>query len=309
MDSVNIVLNRINTWSNPEVKPFKRIVGTRLTNLVVTVPLEIGVVAKNILLVPVYAGSTIFKGLTKVVALITNSQDVKKFEAKLPGFSDLLRSIAKIFAFTIGAALTATLGVLSPKANFAVHCGLGLITDLKLRKTLKDELQAIELKKMQIELDAKYEAEKIAKEIRAKEQEELNNLTHVYKEAKKIENEVKHSINDKVTPLVEKVIDETKQAVHQAVEEIKEIEEESKEFFQETESMLHDAEINLENEFELDEIYETADSTLSKVYSSTINNGKALVNGTIHTIAHPVQSTKNVINYATSFFVTQPKKV
>lgn len=331
MGPLNNILNRINTWSNPETNAFKKVIGTRVTNLLVSTPLEIAAIAQNILLTPVYAASTVFKGFTKVVALVTGSQAIKNFEAKLPGFTKLLNAIAGIVAYTIGAAFTATLGVLSPRANFAVHCGLGLVSNKKQNAAIA-ELEAIEFQKFQEELNAIQDAENFAQEIeRNQEQEELNELEDTYNEINTIENEIEETVTNNVSPLIEEVTSTIIQQENQKIEEAttiiqqgnQKIEEgttktakTSTEEFSESMEGVEDKELDFERDFEFVGEYEEYDSHLSKAFSALADNAKIVKNGTYYAanktynaVKHLPQSTKNAYNYVTSFLGGQKQKV
>lgn len=126
MGLVNSVLNRVDALNDLNVGFFKREIHSRATNLFITAPAELGEVAKNILLTPVNAASTVLKTLTKATVLLTGSATLKKFDEKLPGFNDLIQSISNVFAYAIGAFLSATVGVLFPNVNYKLQCSLGL---------------------------------------------------------------------------------------------------------------------------------------------------------------------------------------
>jgi len=135
MSPLNNMLNRINTWNTPEEGFIKKEIGARLANFFFTLPLEITAIAENILATGVYTASTALKSSMKVVTFLSGSEAIDKFEKKLPGFLDLLKSIARVVAYTfIGLPSTILFGVIiSPEANYQLHCkqGLAAVQDVK----------------------------------------------------------------------------------------------------------------------------------------------------------------------------------
>lgn len=292
MIPVNNILNRVQGWNdNQDASSFKKIAGSRATNLFLTAPTEVAAVAQNILLTPVVAASALLKIGAKIVSVISGSEAVKKFEEKLPGFTDLLRTVARIVAYSIGTVLTATLGVVAPTANFKVHCALGLAINKREEaiQAALNELKAEEAKKQAEEEAAKAAAEKAAEEQRAVELEVLNNLAVAYTVANEIEKEVQDEVLTSVAPLFEQaatvVAKET--AVVAAAVEQEEEEEVAPKF-----------------EIVLDEV-RAGVSVLSSAVSTVSNGAKAVASGTVNAITHPVETTKNVYNYVTGFFVAQ----
>lgn len=257
MGPVNNILNRINTWNDPEVGAFKRVIGARAANVFVTVPTELAAVAQNVLLAPVYTASTALKLSAKTVAYISGSETVKNFEAKLPGFTELLRTVARIVAYSIGTILTATVGVISPKANFNMHCALGLAID-KREEVVKITFE---------EIKANEAAEKI-EEQRVVELQELENLATAYTPADKIETEAAEdkALQDDFAELLTEVPVEENDVANTLIEEI---------------------------EYQPEEEIEVTESRGSKVYDF----GRNLVGGTYNMVAHPVNTFKNTVNY------------
>lgn len=129
MGPLNTTFNLVNSWNNAGI--FKREILSRTTNLVVALPTEIAAIGQNAIQSVVYTGSAVLKTAVRTLSSISGSEAIKNFEAKLPGFRDLLKAISRIVAYAFGSLLTATFGVIHPAANFRMHCNLGLIHKLK----------------------------------------------------------------------------------------------------------------------------------------------------------------------------------
>lgn len=154
MNAVNNVLNRIDAWS--DAGAIKKYAGRPLATLAVAVPAELTAIGQNVLKAPFQAAGLSVKTLiVRPLAYITGSESLKNLSDKLPGVKDLLNTISKIVRYTIGTFLTATLGVILPKANFSAHCALGLISNnrqeaaAKTEETRKAALEAIEAKRQE----------------------------------------------------------------------------------------------------------------------------------------------------------------
>lgn len=275
MGPVNNLQNRINTWNDAGIS-FKSVVGSRVLNLAATIPAELVAIAENIILTPIYAASTILKMGPQVVALVSGSKAVQRFADKIPGFTDLLRTIARIVAYSIGTFLTATFGVvISPKANFIAHCAMGLAINRKQEaiQAAHLEKEIAENKRSQEELASKLEAEKIALEIqRIKEQEAVDTLNHIEKQAKEA---IQEDIAPKL-PSQELAIDAA-----QAIEE--------------TEAEEEEYEYNYEDDYEdVLEEFQPESSLASRVLDTALGG-----------VLHPLEATKSVYNYASGLFSTQ----
>lgn len=281
MSPLNNILNRVDGLSHQD-SLLKSAFCSRATNLFITTPVEVLSVAQNVLLAPVQAASTILKFGAKTIAYISNSQAIRNFEAKLPGFTDLLRTIARVVAYTIGAALTATVGFVSPRANFAIHCAFGLATNNRKEAILA----AQELEK------AKEEQRDYEEILRVLEAEELNNLEIAFNAVNQAEQEIEDSVVEHVAPLF-----------HAAETEIAEIEARAQQEAKAASSLVGRAINGTVNTSKA--IVSSAYNTSATVVSSAYNNGKSLVSGTFNVVTHPVQTTKNVYNYVTGYFVAQ----
>lgn len=195
MGPLNTTFNLVNSWNNAGI--FKREILSRTTNIVVTLPTEVAAIGQNVLQSVIYAGSAVLKTAVRAVSYISGSETIKNFEAKLPGFRDLLKAISRIVAYAFGCLLTATFGVIYPPANFRMHSNLGLVHKLKdeikteesqqdlKNKTTEDVLvhneklinETIEKEIAEVDLaDSTALIEEILKEEEAQEEETLETL-------------------------------------------------------------------------------------------------------------------------------------
>jgi len=108
-----------------------RSLGSRFTTVIAGTPLEIIAIARNLIKLPFEAAQVVIKVPTKIISTCVDSPTLKEFDTSLPGPFALIKTAFKILGHVIGTFFTATLGLLSPKANFNLHVFLGLITDEK----------------------------------------------------------------------------------------------------------------------------------------------------------------------------------
>lgn len=172
MSPLTCMLNRFDSWNNHETCLFKKNVVARAANILVITPLEVAAVVENVFSTSVYVASTFLKSFLKTASLLTNSKGLKNFQAKLPGFTDVLRSIARVVAYTLGTALTLTIGILSPKTNFEMHCTMGLTINKQQEAALTamEEIEAAEEAKQ----NAQREMEKTEETEGLKQNESLS---------------------------------------------------------------------------------------------------------------------------------------
>lgn len=320
MGPINNILNRIDACNDQTARPIKNAICSRATNLFVSFPTEVAAVAQNILLTPFHAAGAVLKTGARIVNLVTGSQAVKNFEAKLPGFTDLLRTVTRIVAYAIGTALTLTLGVISPKANFNAHCALGLTINLRKEAVLAAlaEVQTEDVLKKEEEeeeLDAQPDADIATQDdLYAKEQEALDNLATAFKLAEQIETNVEESAEAAITAIkhvVEGTADSVKTSVEATIAAVEETIDEPKYDLEENKELTLKDEIDLDDEIDSEEdfIYkyegELSETVAGKVLASTVSTTKVLASNIYHVITNPEKSIKNAYNYATSFFVKQ----
>lgn len=328
MGPLNNILNRIDANNDQTARPIKNAVFSRATNLFVTFPTEVAAIAQNILLTPFHAAGAVLKTGVKVVSLATGSQAVKNFEAKLPGFTDLLRTVTRIVAYTIGAGLTLTLGVLSPKANFNAHCALGLAINQRREAVLAALADVLtdDIEKEEDVLDAQVDAQDteddsdvtIEDDLFAKEQEALDNLAAVFKLAEQIETNVEESTDAAITAIkhaVEETADAVKSSVAATIAAVEEkieecsIEENNDETILDEVALEEEIDLDGEIEEEEDFIYEYegefADTVAGQALASATNTAKDLASNTYSVITNPVDSAKSAYNYVASFFTKQ----
>jgi hypothetical protein len=259
MGQVNNVLNRIDAYNDLNVGFCKREIQSRATNLFVTAPLEFTEIIKNIFMTPVHAASTVLKTTVKATALVTGSISLKKFEEKLPGFNDLLRTISKVFAYTIGTFLSATVGVLFPNINYKLHCALGLATNPRLE-----------------EMHFQFEDNE---ELTLEEQELLNNLNLAFAMARQIEEEARQTMQataNRIKETCEAAAQTIKHAAETSSTAIKKAGEDVK-------PEPNAGEERKEYVIESIEKYETS---FGQVVNSAFDGGKNLLSKTLSTISN-----------------------
>lgn len=171
MGPLNLVMNKVDSWSQKvdemEVHQSwaKRHLLTRAVTVAAGVPLEITAVFQNIIATPVYAVGVVCKLATKTLRVCSSAEFLKKVDDALPSLADLARTVLRIIAYAVGTVFTATLGYLSPSANFRLHCSvpfLDLASNVRENK-LKSEWQ----QKIEAEKQKRAEEEAQAEEILA----------------------------------------------------------------------------------------------------------------------------------------------
>lgn len=142
--TVNNMVNLARDWSqkiHPETnKPqglLKRLVAPRaaMTGAAVC---DIGQVAKNMLQGTIQIPGVAAKWVIKPFSWISGSEAVKKFESRFPGLSDLLKTVARIVAFAIGAGVAGTVGIVYPRAGIKLHDAMGLSYDKRAAAILEE---------------------------------------------------------------------------------------------------------------------------------------------------------------------------
>ena len=168
MVPVNELLNRGNDWNTSQSKnAFVRFVAPRVANLTLVAPLEAVAVAQNILIVPVQSVGIVLNVGAKVIYAISGSKAVKNFQENMPNLTDLVRTIARIVTYAVGSVLTATIGVLSPYANFRVQCALGHAINRR-QEAIKVALLEAEIAKLAEEAAKKAAEKQVEKKVEKK---------------------------------------------------------------------------------------------------------------------------------------------
>lgn len=171
MSPLNQVMNRVDSWGQkvdeigiPQSWA-KRHLLTRAITFAAGVPVELTAALQNIIATPVYAAGVVGKLATKTLRVCSSSEFLKNLDEVLPGPAQLVRTVLRVVAYAIGAIFTGTLGVLSPSANFRLHCSVpfvDLTTNVREAK-LKSEWQ----QKIEAEKQKRAEEEAQAEEILA----------------------------------------------------------------------------------------------------------------------------------------------
>jgi hypothetical protein len=157
MGPLNNCMNRINGWSQP-INPTtgqpqgfaRRHIATRVATAC-CFPQEIAAIVQNALLSVVQAPCAVLKlGVGTAACIFKSSDLLQKLNNKLPySLTDFMRTVARVIGYAIGAFSTITLGALiSPSANFRLHCALGLVSNQR-EAALKALLEKQELKKQE----------------------------------------------------------------------------------------------------------------------------------------------------------------
>lgn len=304
MIPVNELLNRINDWQLTDQNAFKRHVSSRITNLCATAPIEAIAIAQNIIIAPFQAAGIVLNAGTRVISVISSSQAIKDLQDSLPNLKDLMGTIVKIVGYAIGTVFTATLGVISPSANFKVQCAFGLAIDLR-DEAIKIALEEEEKEKSNQLAAAQREIERIAEENLAA-QNELNNLAVVYEIANK-ENEE----NDNLEAASQMFVNAEVAAA--ASEERTPVQTPSVEIEQEEiieNETIRDLEETNEVEDEAEDDYmvfeHNEDTALTRFVQGTLNAGSTVAsngyNAAKYVVGGAVDTSKRVFNYVSSFF-------
>lgn len=169
MGPLHNVLNRVHAW-NEQGYTFKSVICSRAANLCVATPLSALAVAQNIFATPFTAVGTAAKMVVKPVAWISGSKALHRLANQLPGITDLLLKIANIVRYVLSAAANATLGVLSPTANFRAQCALETTYD---KKAAIQAIQELARRAAEIEFAAAAKAAKQAAEEARKTEEQV----------------------------------------------------------------------------------------------------------------------------------------
>jgi hypothetical protein len=332
MDPVNNILNYTNALNTDRNAGFfKKQIAPRVINLVVGTPTEVVAIGEKILLAPFQAAGAVLQLAVKPISWLSGSQAIKNFENKLPNFTNLLKTIARIVAYTIGTALTATVGFLAPHANFRAHCALGLAYDkqayadfkrsqLMLQAQLNEQTIAKEAAQA-VELAAKAAEEKA----RAEEQEILNHLAPLYTLADELAIEKEESIIEKEESIIEDMhymFDETAvQAKEIKIEELDEAVEEKKEEL----AIVFEEEAEIARSFAgkainaSKNLANSAYNTVKTGVTGTVSLSKVSLINTFNAVAHPVETSKkayqavihpiatttNTYHYVRGFFAAQ----
>lgn len=184
----NNVMNQINSMTTqPEHSKLTRHLKSRATVLFGALPAELFAVAKNSLLnLPTTGVGALANGFvslaSKAVSLISSSQVLNKISEKLPNLSTFLQVVGRVIGYALGALATATVGIISPAANFKLHYHFKLVTDqqeIATKAALREkETYEARLKHKEQEYAARVAAAEAAQK-QAEELQAVNNLATV----------------------------------------------------------------------------------------------------------------------------------
>lgn len=187
MDPLNLVMNKVDNWSQKKVDETgfkhwaKRNILTRATTVLVGVPLEIATVAQNALAVPFYTAGVVAKLAVKTVRIFSSAEFLRKADEALPTLGQLVKTILRVAAYAIGTIFTLVLGFISPSANFRLHCSipyLNLAVNVRenaIKEQLLQQLAIDEQKRAEEEAEAEKILAAVAAMLqRAEEEAEAN---------------------------------------------------------------------------------------------------------------------------------------
>ncbi|MEI8124166.1 MAG: hypothetical protein WCG42_00240 [Parachlamydiaceae bacterium] len=181
-------------------------------------------------------GSVVGLG-ARVISVISGSEAVKKFADSMPTLSDFIKTVVKTVGYAMGTVFSATLGVLSPSANYRLHCSLGLATHLYVAKIenyvvyaqqveqeLKDVFETVHSDVQEVATVAAKTAEVIAEEVVhaaekevavikekvvAEEEVDYSGLSTLFEEQPKIVPETHVQSENVETTVVDEAVEET----------------------------------------------------------------------------------------------------
>lgn len=214
MDSINNLLNRIDAWGkdfNPETNEsqsvFKRTVATRLATVFIGSILDITALAKEAftaICVPT-------KKLLNKFKELSGSNCFDTVERNLPTTKNLSATMNRVAAYAIGAFSSVTVGIISPSANFDLHC------NLNLARNVNQEAQEISAL-----------MQEIAYERKAKELLEQSNLItteqqeNIQKEVTQIQDAIEE-VKDKIATAECVILNEVAHEAEQFAEDMKQL--------------------------------------------------------------------------------------
>lgn len=172
MNSLNRLMNHVDGLSNSN-RFIVRTVSTRLVSFSGGVPFEILASLQNLVKLPFQPFGLACKYAIKVINFVFDSTLLGRLENGLPGFTDIIKTALKVIGYALGAVFTTTLGVLSPRANFLLHCACGLIENEKVEAEKRHaQIEAARLREAQeIALQAQIHSLVIAMRKKIAEQE------------------------------------------------------------------------------------------------------------------------------------------
>lgn len=130
MSPLNGLMNHVTELSNSE-NCFTRNISSRAAMILGGIPLELLAAIQNVISLPFQPIGICCKFSVKILNLCCGSQFLSDVEDSLPGIRQIFVTAYKIVAYTIGTIFTGILGLISPMANFRLHCALSLVRNEK----------------------------------------------------------------------------------------------------------------------------------------------------------------------------------
>lgn len=195
MLAVNSVLNRINEWSEPNRKPFTRVICSRL-GTAACVPVEvaaIGILALQVICRVGVSGLNTAKKIFNVVFLKKPAIQKNGSGDDSKKAAENLKKLLTIAKLIIGIVSTILIGIIfSPKMNFRFHMDLGLAVD-----NLKEQKE----REMAIKLDLENKKSEVER-ARARRFEEFQSEMESEKQAREQEQAIDTRLAEFLVPQV-----------------------------------------------------------------------------------------------------------
>lgn len=115
---------------------FKSTICSRVISVFGGVTCELFATVQNAINIPVTATLLSIKFFAKIINFSVGSHSLREFEINLPGLYDLIKTVLKTIGYAIGTLCTASLGLISPYANFRLHVAFGLVSDINVETAL-----------------------------------------------------------------------------------------------------------------------------------------------------------------------------
>lgn len=141
MIPISGIMNHISEMAHAETL-FTKHISTRVAVLFGAFPLELCASLENAIKLPFQTSLALVKLACKAIDLCHDSQSIKNVTDKLPGLSDLIKTVLKIAGYAAGAFVTLSFGILRPYDNFRLHAAFQLVKNEKVLA----EKKAAELK-------------------------------------------------------------------------------------------------------------------------------------------------------------------
>ena len=220
LNCLNNVMNRVDHWSQPTQGFCSRHVKTRVATVLAGAPLGVAATAQEAILGTVQCAGAVLKLGVRTLRCISSSECLKNLDEKLPSLKDFFATVGRVIAQALGVFASATLGFISPSANFRLQVALGnVISDRS------DALQATleETQRLKQEVEDKQKAILAQKEADAAKIQLAETCESVLSKAHEIETTTNNSA-EPVSEQVNKLFSNAEAETQVAVEVLKDSE-------------------------------------------------------------------------------------